>query len=112
MKHLSGAPFYGRLLALPTNIRLGWKRNVSDKHSSLLRKFVNYGQKQLFCEYRPGPCFFITYIFFIEINLFKLETAANAIKPFLIFVSDGDVKKLECLIRMFQASQVSPRAYP
>jgi hypothetical protein len=25
VKHLSGAPFYGRLLALPTNIRLDWK---------------------------------------------------------------------------------------
>ncbi len=25
MKHLSGAPLYGGLLALPTNIRLGWK---------------------------------------------------------------------------------------
>ena len=25
MKHLSGAPLYGRLLASPTNTRLGWK---------------------------------------------------------------------------------------
>jgi hypothetical protein len=25
VKHLSGAPFLGRLLELPTNIRLGWK---------------------------------------------------------------------------------------
>jgi len=25
VKHLLGAPFYGRLLALPTDIRLGWK---------------------------------------------------------------------------------------
>ncbi len=25
MKHFSGAPLYGRLQALPTNIRLGWK---------------------------------------------------------------------------------------
>jgi len=24
-EHLSGAPLYGRPLALPTNIRLGWK---------------------------------------------------------------------------------------
>jgi hypothetical protein len=46
VKHLSAASFYGRLLALPTNIRLGWKRNAGDKHSSLLRKFVNYGQKK------------------------------------------------------------------
>jgi len=52
VKHLSGAPFYGRLLALPTNIRLDWKRNVSHKHSSLLRKFVKYGQKKF---YNIGP---------------------------------------------------------
>ncbi len=25
LKHLSGAPYYGRFTALPTNIRLGWK---------------------------------------------------------------------------------------
>ncbi len=25
VKHLSGAPFYGRFLTLTTNIRLGWK---------------------------------------------------------------------------------------
>ncbi len=25
MKYLSGAPFYRRLLALPANIKLGWK---------------------------------------------------------------------------------------
>ncbi len=38
MKNLSGAPLYGRLLALPTNTRLGRKRVAKDKHSSLLRK--------------------------------------------------------------------------
>ncbi len=51
MKHLSGAPFYGRLRALPANIRLGWKRNVSDKYSNT--KFVNYGQKS-FITMGPG----------------------------------------------------------
>ncbi len=45
MKHLSDAPLYGRLLALPTNIRLGLAILARDKHSSLLPKFVNYGQK-------------------------------------------------------------------
>jgi hypothetical protein len=48
VKHISGASFYGGLLALPTNIRLGWKRNVGDKHSSLLQKFINYGQKKFY----------------------------------------------------------------
>jgi hypothetical protein len=43
---LSGAPFYGRLRALPTNIRLDWKKDVCDKH--LLQKLVNYGQKKFY----------------------------------------------------------------
>ncbi len=39
-------------IGLPTNIRLGWKRNVGEKHSSLLRKFANYRQKKF---YNIGP---------------------------------------------------------
>jgi hypothetical protein len=34
------APFYGRLLALPTNMRLGY-----NKHSTLLGIFLNYSSK-------------------------------------------------------------------
>ncbi len=58
VKHLAGAPLQGRVLASPTIIRVGWKhrdrsllrslwleRLARDKHSGLLRKFVNYGQK-------------------------------------------------------------------
>jgi len=33
-------------VALPTNIKPGWKRLTGDKHSSLLHTFVNYGRKQ------------------------------------------------------------------
>ncbi len=51
VKDLSGAPLYCRLLASPTNIRLGWK-SLPDKHSSLLRKPVNYGRKKF---YNTGP---------------------------------------------------------
>jgi hypothetical protein len=40
MEHLS-APLSGKLLSLPTN----QKRPAWDIHSSLLRKFVNYGGK-------------------------------------------------------------------
>jgi hypothetical protein len=32
-------------LAFPTNIILGWKAFAKNKHSSLLRIFVNYGCK-------------------------------------------------------------------
>ncbi len=47
MKHLSGAPcapLQGRLLALPANIRLGW-RCLPVTNTSLLLKFVSYGLK-------------------------------------------------------------------
>ncbi len=46
VKNLSGAPLQGRLLASPTNIRLGWK----GKHFSLLRKSVNYGRKSFIVQ--------------------------------------------------------------
>ncbi len=43
MKQLSGGPLLGRLLALQPNIGQRW-----DKHSSLLRKFANYGCKKFY----------------------------------------------------------------
>jgi hypothetical protein len=52
VKHLSGAALYGRLLALPSYTRLGWKGLPGDKHSSLLRKSVNYGRNK---GYDTGP---------------------------------------------------------
>jgi len=52
VEHLSGATFYGRLLTLHTNIRLGWKRIVGDIHFSFLRKFIYYRQKKF---YDIGP---------------------------------------------------------
>jgi len=39
----------GRLLTLPTNIKLGRERPDRDKHSSFLYKFVNYSLKK-FCN--------------------------------------------------------------
>ncbi len=59
MKHLSGAPLWVRLLALPTHIRLGW-----DKHSSLLQAIGNYVRSKFYsiwplkeycaCRYKLG----------------------------------------------------------
>jgi hypothetical protein len=49
---LSGAPQYGRLLALAINIRL-----ARDKHSRLLRTFVNYGCKKLYNPATRGQCY-------------------------------------------------------
>ncbi len=51
VKHLSGAPLVGRPLALPTDIRLGWK-GLPWTNTSLLRKSVNYGRKKF---YRISP---------------------------------------------------------
>jgi hypothetical protein len=49
VKQLSGATFQGRLLASSTIIRLRLlKRLARDKHTSFLRKFVNYGQKKFY----------------------------------------------------------------
>ncbi len=46
----------GKLLALPRNIRLGCKGLAVTKHSSLFRKFVNYGLKKFYNigPWRPG----------------------------------------------------------
>ena len=49
--------------ALPTNIILGWKRLATDKHSSLLRKFVNYGHKKF---HNIGP----SYMSFMEHEIY------------------------------------------
>ncbi len=42
MKHLSIAPLKSRLLALPTNIRLGWKG------LPIIRKSINYDCKKMY----------------------------------------------------------------
>jgi len=49
VKHLSGAPHQGRLLASPTNIRLSWK---GLPETNTLAYSVNYGCKKF---YRTGP---------------------------------------------------------
>jgi hypothetical protein len=43
----TGAPLKARLLASPTNIRLGWKA-MEGTNTSLLHKSVNYGCKQFY----------------------------------------------------------------
>jgi hypothetical protein len=52
-RQISGAQLLGRLLALPKNIRMGWKKLAGDKHSSSLLNLVNYGRKK-FYEMGPG----------------------------------------------------------
>jgi hypothetical protein len=52
-KAIACAPLKGKLLASPTNVRLGWKKLARDKPSSLLRTSINYGQKS-FITLAPG----------------------------------------------------------
>ncbi len=46
MKQLSSAPLLGRLLPLPTNVRLCWKGLTSTK--ALFGTFVNYARKKFY----------------------------------------------------------------
>jgi hypothetical protein len=55
LKHLSGAPIYGRQTRL--------ERLVRDKHSSLLQIFVNYNCKMF---YNIRPCFLESFFLFRE----------------------------------------------
>jgi hypothetical protein len=45
VKHLSGAPIYGRLLVLPKNNSIKLEMPARDKYSNLLLTLVNYGRK-------------------------------------------------------------------
>jgi hypothetical protein len=54
MKHLSGASINLILLALTTNIRLGWRLEMlgRDNHLSILQSFVVYSPEKF---YNIGP---------------------------------------------------------
>ncbi len=56
MERLKGLHTNGRLLALLTNIRLGWKFNGSGKHSSLVQRGNNYCRKNVL-YYMPSTGF-------------------------------------------------------
>ncbi len=53
MKHLSGAPLKGRPLALPANIRLGWKSLPGTNTLAYYENQINYGRNKF---YSAGPC--------------------------------------------------------
>jgi len=40
--------FRNKLECFSLNIKLGWERLARDKHSSLLRKYVNYGHNKFY----------------------------------------------------------------
>ncbi len=52
VEHLRGAALLGRLLALPTNIGLGWE---CPPGTDLLETFINYGRKILY-NIVPSTC--------------------------------------------------------
>jgi len=53
VKYVSDAPISGRLLALPTNFRLGWTDLGRDKHFSLLPKNYKFRKKKSFVTLGP-----------------------------------------------------------
>jgi hypothetical protein len=69
VKHLSSAPHYGRLLALPKSISQGWKGLHGNKHSSLLGPFVSYERNE---ELRVRTMFVISVSRLGEISPFRL----------------------------------------
>jgi hypothetical protein len=47
VQHLSGAQLYGRFLALPTNIRIGWKSMPGTNTPAYYKKFVAYSHTKI-----------------------------------------------------------------
>ncbi len=54
MKHILGAPLYGRLLASPTNIRLGWK-GLSETNTLAYYENPEITAVKCFIVQAPGP---------------------------------------------------------
>ncbi len=94
MEHLSDASFLGKLLVFPPNVRLDWKVIASYKHSSLLRKSVNYAGKKF---HNIGPrmttlVFFIVYvvnIFVDSIELFYTVRCQADVNELFLSVTDA-----------------------
>ncbi len=104
MKHLSRAPLYGRPLALSTNIRLGLEKLAKNKHSSLLRNFVNCVCKKI---YRIGPRVVIRKTAYEQLTLIILVRVRylNIVKTFwvnlLYFMHPILENELETIVESF-----------
>jgi hypothetical protein len=48
LEHLSDASFFGKLLVLPANVRLGWKVIARYKHSSLFGLVISNEGKEFY----------------------------------------------------------------
>jgi len=58
-EHLAGAPLYSRLLASPTNIRLGWKSIPGTNTLAYYENLQNYGCKFFMVQapaHYENPC--------------------------------------------------------
>ncbi len=74
VEHLKEVPrILVRLLAIPTNIRLGLK-GLSVTNTSLLRTFVNPGCKKF---YNTAPCVVFTKLMNLRIEQHVLDTNAG-----------------------------------
>ncbi len=47
LEHLSDAPFLGKLLVLPANVRLDWKVIARYKHSGLFGPVISNKEKKV-----------------------------------------------------------------
>ncbi len=69
---------------LPAKIRLGCKGIVREKHSSLLRKSVNYDRKK-FCGIGPRwLSFFECMLFFLNMPLQRILTKQEEVPPLFV----------------------------
>ena len=59
MEDLSDASFFGKLLVLPTNVRLDWKVFARCKHSSLFGLVISNEEKS-FIRLTPGVVVHLT----------------------------------------------------
>jgi hypothetical protein len=97
LEHLSDASFLGKLLVLPTNVRLDWKVIASYKHSSLFGLIVSDEGKKfhnidtwtpVLCQYSKAGSKRKTIYFFInrtaELTDFELRFKLK-IQPIVTF---------------------------
>jgi hypothetical protein len=80
VKHLSGAPSYGRLMALPTNIRLGWKV-LTGINAPAYWVLSEVKKKRKYFEKGPGFVF----------TTLKLKYGPNKIKCYALAILSSQV---------------------
>ncbi len=84
MKHLSAAPLYGKLLALPRNIRLGWK-SLPGTNTLAFNKYSLIMDVKSFITLTPGVNVLKHFFFVVCVKTNKLEHLFGAFLSILVF---------------------------